>query len=147
MENFDDVIINKTESIRKCVARAREEYIADRDSFLKNFSRQDAAILNIQRGCEQAIDLANHIVKLLRLGVPNEARDSFEFLFRKQIISEDLSNKLNKMIGFRNVAIHEYQDLNLNILVSVIEKNLDDLLEFCKVILQQQAAISKKNKN
>jgi uncharacterized protein YutE (UPF0331/DUF86 family) len=145
MKKIDDIIINKTESIRKCIDRAREDYFSGKEDFFNDFTRQDSSILNIQRACEQAIDLANHVVKLLKAGVPNESRDSFEFLFREKIITEDLAEKLKRMIGFRNVAIHQYQELNVNILVSVIEKNLDDLLEFAQVILKQHDQIIIQN--
>ena len=47
----DDVLINKAATIERCVARAREEYFRDPGSFGTDFTRQDAAILNIQRAC------------------------------------------------------------------------------------------------
>lgn len=135
MKNFDDVVINKVTSIRHRIARAREEYGSNKADFLANFTKQDAAMLNINRACEQAIDLANHIVKLRGLGVPNEARDSFTLLAKAQIIEENLEEKLHKMIDFRNLLIHEYEDLNIDIVAKVIEKNLDDLLLFADVVL------------
>jgi hypothetical protein len=69
MKNFDDVIINKTESIRRCVERAREEYLADRSNFLENFSRQDAAMMNIQRGCEQDYQLGKSRCSLIKIRI------------------------------------------------------------------------------
>ena len=54
----DDVLINKAATIERCVQRAREEYFSNPATFATNFSRQDAAILNIQRACEAAIDMA-----------------------------------------------------------------------------------------
>ena len=54
---MDDVIINKAATIERCVARAREEYAYDPTTFSTNYSRQDAAILNILRACEAALDL------------------------------------------------------------------------------------------
>lgn len=138
MKNFDDVLINKITSIRKCVARAREDYVFDKKGFFANFTQQDSVILNINRACEQAINLANHIVKLRKLGVPNEARDAFNFLVKVKIIDEELAQKMRKMIGFRNISIHEYEKLNIDIVVSVIEERLDDILRFADVILDQQ---------
>jgi len=137
MKNFDDVIINKTESIRRCVERAREEYLADRDNFLENFSRQDAAMMNIQRGCEQAIDLANHVVRLLRIGSPANASDSFDMLVKAKVINRDLADRMDDMIGFRNTVVHEYQEINFNIVVAVLEKDADDLLKFGESIRKQ----------
>ncbi len=142
MKNFDDVIINKSDSIRKCVGRVREIFSdVGEDKFREDHFAQDSALLNIQRACEQAVDLANHVVKLRKLGVPNEARDSFEFLFRAKIIDQNLSEKMKKMIGFRNIVVHDYQSINIDIAISVIVKSLDDLLEFCDVILSQHRSL------
>jgi RecB family exonuclease len=60
---MNDIIINKVQSIQRCIERAREEYSLAGDNFSNDYSRQDAAILNITRSCEQAIDLANHVIK------------------------------------------------------------------------------------
>ena len=58
----------------------------------------------------------------------------FEILFSNEIIDEDILNKLKNMIGFRNIAVHNYQKLNLDILQKVIENNLEDFNEFIYVI-------------
>lgn len=141
MQKLDDVIINKTESIRRCVEGAREDYFSAREDFLTNFMRQNSAILNMQRGCEQAIDLATYIITLLRLGAPSETRDVFLILSRKQIISDDLAQRMCQMVGFRNTIVHEYQKIDLKIVIAVIQKNLDDLLEFAELVLKQHDKI------
>src|SRR5690606_35044868 len=64
----DDVLINKAATIERCVKRAREEYEADTTSFAANFSRQDAAILNIQRACEAALDMGHYLIRRDQLG-------------------------------------------------------------------------------
>ncbi|WP_174999372.1 hypothetical protein [Rugamonas aquatica] len=51
----DDVILNKAATIERCVARAREEYLKNPATFGADHTRQDAAILNIQRACEAAL--------------------------------------------------------------------------------------------
>lgn len=60
---MNDIVINKIQNIQRCVRRAREEYQADRDGFAANYTRQDAALLNIVRACETVIDLANHVIR------------------------------------------------------------------------------------
>ncbi len=59
----DDVLVNKAATIERCVAQAREEYAANPVTFLTNFTRQDAAILNIQRACEAALDMGQHLIR------------------------------------------------------------------------------------
>ena len=76
----DDVLLNKAASIERCVARVKEEYAADPATFAVNFSRQDAAILNIQRACEAALDMGQHLIRRDKLGLPQSARDVFVLL-------------------------------------------------------------------
>ncbi len=76
----DDVLINKAATIERCVARVREDYSAGRKLFANNYTRQDAAILNIQRACEAALDMGQHLVRQEKLGVPQSARDVFALL-------------------------------------------------------------------
>ena len=60
---MNDIVISKINSIQRCIERARAEYGAGTQSFETDYTRQDAVMLNILRACEQAIDLANHIIK------------------------------------------------------------------------------------
>lgn len=135
----DDVLMNKAAMIERCVARAREEYFSDPSSFATNFSRQDAAILNIQRACEAALDMGQHLIRRERLGVPQSARDVFALLAQGGWIDVLLAEGLKRMVGFRNIAVHDYQSLQLPITVAIIEKHLDEFLQYSKAILQRNA--------
>lgn len=133
----DDVLINKAASIERCVARAREEYAAAAGNFAKDFTRQDAAILNIQRACEAALDMGQHLIRRDKLGVPQSARGVFELLAQAAWIDAALADALKKMVGFRNIAVHDYQSLLLPIAVSVITQHLDEFLQFSAAILRR----------
>ena len=135
----DDVLINKAATIERCVLRAREEYFSEPATFATNFSRQDAAILNIQRACEAALDMGQHLIRRDRLGVPQSARDVFALLARAGRIEHVLSEGLQRMVGFRNIAVHDYQSLQLPITVAIIEKHLDEFLQYSKALLQHDA--------
>jgi hypothetical protein len=60
----NDVIINKTATIERCLQRFNVEYGEAGDNLSTDFTRQDSIVLNLQRACEASIDLANHINKL-----------------------------------------------------------------------------------
>ena len=134
---MDDVILNKVAIIEKCIKRIKEEYIGSEHEFETNFTKQDSIILNIQRACEATIDLAAHLIRLNNLGIPQKTRDVFVFLEEGKIISQDLSKRLQKMVGFRNIAVHDYQAINVKIVKSIIEKNLVDFFEFTRLILEK----------
>lgn len=133
---MNDIVINKIQSIQRCTQRAREEYRNDPGGFDTNYTRQDAAILNILRACEQAIDLANYIIKTYKMGVPATSAESFQLLEKKSVISIDLAEKLRKMISFRNTITHEYHRMDLLIVKAVIVSGLDDLIAFGDCILE-----------
>ena len=135
----DDVLLNKAATIERCVLRAREEYFSDPATFATNFSRQDAAILNIQRACEAALDMGQHLIRRDRLGVPQSARDVFALLAQAGRIEPPLAEGLQRMVGFRNIAVHDYQSLQLPITIAIIEKHLDDFLQYSKALLLRDA--------
>ncbi|QXH94725.1 DUF86 domain-containing protein [Pseudomonas ogarae] len=138
----DDVLINKAASIERCVARVREEYEKDPATFATDFTRQDSAVLNIQRACEAALDMGQHLIRRERLGGPQSARDTFELLFQGAWVEEGLVKNLKNMVGFRNIALHNYQALQLPIMVAIITGQLDDFLAFSTFILRKDAAES-----
>lgn len=130
----DDVIVGKAQIVERCVKRAREEFAASSD-FSTDYTRQDAAILNVERACEACIDIANRIIRLRGLGTPASSRDAFAVLTDAKLIEPILADRLNRMVGFRNLAVHQYHKLDIAIVQAVIQKNLDDLLEFSSLAL------------
>lgn len=129
-----DVILNKISTIERCVKRINEEYANHPDN-LENYTKQDSIVLNIQRACEASIDIAMHAVAEKKLGIPQTSRDAFELLAKNKVITEDIAFKMKAMVGFRNIAVHDYQDINLDIVKAIIEKHLQDYKDFTKQIL------------
>lgn len=131
---MNDVVINKMQSIQRCVARAREEYEKDPATFDSDYTRQDAAVLNILRACEQAIDLANYVIRQHKMGVPTASADSFALLQQQGVITDELRRKMTTMVHFRNLLVHQYQQMNLEIVQTVIASGLGDLLQLSDTV-------------
>lgn len=133
----DDVLLNKVATIERCVRRVREEYAAAGPNFATDYSHQDAAILNIQRACEAALDIAHHLIRAQKLGIPQSARDAFEILTQAGLIQSPLADAMKKMVGFRNIAVHDYQSLLLPITVNIIQSHLDEFLQYTAALITQ----------
>ena len=125
----NDVILNKIETIERCVNRIKEVYNNNPEN-LNDYTKQDSVILNIQRACEASIDLAMHIVSEKKLGIPQNSRDSFEVLSANNIIDDELNKKMKSMVGFRNIAVHDYKSINLKIIEIIIESHLKDFSDY-----------------
>ena len=122
----NDVLINKAATIQRCIVRINEVYLQiNRD--LKNYvTEQDSIVLNLQRACEASIDLANIVIRAKKLGIPQSSRDSFKILNANDVIDESLTKNLQNMVSLRNIAVHDYQELNLDIVQYVVEQRLND---------------------
>lgn len=134
MEN-KAVLLNKYESIEKCIKRINEEYENNKEN-LYDYRRMDCIVLNLQRACEITIDIAMYIISTKKLGLPQTKKEAFDILEKNNIISKELSKNLKAMVGFRNIAIHEYKQIDEEILQDVIENHLNDLINFARKMYQ-----------
>jgi uncharacterized protein YutE (UPF0331/DUF86 family) len=126
----DDVIYNKAAIIERCIRRIKEEYSQSPD--LGNPSHVDAMTLNIERACQAAIDIAMHVVAMNHLGIPQGSAEAFDLLKKAGLLEEPLCHSLRAMTGFRNVAIHEYQELDMEVLHYIAREGYRDFIRFCK---------------
>lgn len=136
---MDDIVLNKAETIERCVQRVREVYADDTSAFRRDLTRQESVLLNLQRACEAAIDLAMHLVRLDRSGIPKTSREAFDLLERSGTVPATLATPMRSMVGFRNVAVHDYRRLDLDVVESIVERHLDDLLAFARLALRRRS--------
>jgi uncharacterized protein YutE (UPF0331/DUF86 family) len=120
--------LNKAAIIERALRRMKEEYNAD--PTLGNFTHVDAMILNIERACQSAIDLALHLVAAHHLGVPQTSAEAFILLEKSGRITPKSARAMVGMTGFRNVAVHQYQTLEMDILRAVATKEYLSLITF-----------------
>jgi len=133
---IDNVILNKTATVERCIQRIEQEYNGFESEFESNFTKQDSIILNLERLAQAAIDLAAHLVKVKKLGIPQENRQLFQMLEKEGIINKELSRSLQAMVGFRNLAVHQYQEINLKIVRNIIETRLHVFKDFTTIALK-----------
>lgn len=131
-----DIVFEKTKQIQNCLRRIQEVTGGDPKS-LNDIDHQDIFVLNLQRAVQAAIDLAAHVIADEGLGLPSELKENFVILEKNKIISADLSDKLQRMVGFRNIAVHDYQSIDVDILKQVLTAHLGDLEAFYTSTLRQ----------
>ena len=130
----DDVVIQKLASIERCLAAVRR-YVADDVARLEDPMVLDAVVLNLQRACEQAIDAACREVSRRGLGVPTDSADAFTILERERILTAPVAERMRRMVGFRNVAVHEYRRLDPAVVRTVVAHRLGDFEALCRELV------------
>ena len=128
----DDVSLNKAAIIERCIRRIHQEYKADPE--LDNYTHQDALILNIERGCQACIDLAMHIIAKEHLGIPQSSGEAFTLLHKAGLIDKKLECSMRSMTGFRNIAVHQYQQMNLDLVREIALNKWRDMVNFCRAL-------------
>ena len=130
-----DIVQAKVAIVQRCLKRIKNVTGLD-PSKLDDLDTQDIFALNLQRAVQATIDLAAHVVGAEGLGLPRDLRENFRFLANNRIISQELCVRMEKMVGFRNIAVHEYQTLDIEVLKSILSGNLRDLENFYAALIE-----------
>jgi len=123
-----DLVAKKLARIVTCLHELRTMASVDR---LRDDVREKRFVEHtLQIAIQSALDVASHIASDQRLGEPETNRALFQLLARTDVISTDLSHRLAEMAGFRNVLVHGYDDVQVQIVEDVVRNHLGDLDEF-----------------
>jgi uncharacterized protein YutE (UPF0331/DUF86 family) len=131
-----DVVLAKISVIDRCLQR-----IADvrgpRGAALLPIDVEDITVLSITRAAQAAIDLGAHVASTEGYGLPTSVAETFSLLANNGVIPHDLADRLRKMVGFRNIAVHNYQTIEPAIVESIIRTHLADLQPFAAMVARR----------
>ena len=124
-----DAILSKISIVQNCLKMIQRATSLDPKN-LDDAMLQDVFVLNIQRAVQACIDMAHLMISEKGLKLPTTYKEAFLILAKEKFISDKSASKMGKMCGFRNIAIHDYQSLDIAILKSILINNLKDFEEF-----------------
>lgn len=90
----------------------------------------------LQMMIETCVDIAGHVISDRKYRVPGSYAETFEILHDNKILSDDLSESMQKMAKFRNIVVHHYDKVDSEIVVGILDRNLDDFLKYRDAIVQ-----------
>ncbi len=128
-----DVVLAKAEAVDHCLGRIAEIHAADRG--LLPIDVEELTTLNLQRAAQAVIDLATHVVATEGYGIPETVAESFTLLEKHGVLTAKLAGRLRKMVGFRNIAVHEYEEVNPDVVQAIVDHHLDDFRSFTAAVL------------
>ena len=133
---MEEVVLVKIESIEKCINRVKQKAEESNYDF-EDPDIQDIVVINLQRGIQQSIDLAMFLVSELKLGIPRDSVGAFELLLENGYIDDEIFKSMKGMVGFRNVAVHQYQSIDYTIVEVVVKKHLGDFTKYIRSIIEK----------
>jgi uncharacterized protein YutE (UPF0331/DUF86 family) len=124
-----DIVLAKVATIDRCLARIADVRGNPTRSLLP-IDLEEITVLNLTRATQAAIDLATHVVASEGFGLPDSVAGAFALLEKNGVIDAELSGRLRRMVGFRNIAVHDYQTLDPQVVDAIVERHLGDLRGF-----------------
>ncbi|MEI8033219.1 MAG: DUF86 domain-containing protein [Chlorobiaceae bacterium] len=132
------VIEQKLESLRKAIARVNDKCPSDAATLARDIDAQDILSVNLIRAVQICVDIAAHLVSGLESAAPETMGQIFDVLSEAGIISADLAGRMKKAVGFRNLAVHNYDAINWTIVYEIAHNHLSDFQAFAQAVLKQK---------
>ena len=134
------ILAQKMESLRRCIQRINDKTPAKVDELIKDPDIQDILVLNLTRAVQLCVDIGSHIISETDAKAPSTMGDVFVSLGNLGVISTQTSESMRKAVGFRNVAVHNYDVIKWEIVFAICEKSLTDFRQFAKEIASYSPA-------
>ena len=129
-----DVINRKLESLRHCIARITSKMPIAREVLQSNYDLQDIIALNLERAVQICVDIAAHVISETEMPPPSTMAEGFARLAELQILPLQLAESLQKAVAFRNILVHNYTDINWDIVTDIVTHRLTDFVQFAQAI-------------
>ena len=129
------VIEEKLISLNRCLDRIKLHTPATVEALQTDFDAQDIISLNLQRAVQISVAIAAHILTEQLHEQTSTMAETFLALSKHGLLDSHLASRLAKAVGFRNIAVHEYDTLDMNILYSIITNEIGWFYEYADTVL------------
>ncbi len=134
-----EVIEQKLESLRRCLQRVADKCPSDPETLGRDPDLQDIISLNLTRAVQLCVDIGAHLIAGMEIPPPDTMGQTFDALVETGVIHEKLAMQLKKAVGFRNIAVHNYKEIDWTITHAIARHHLGDFTEFAKAIASRLA--------
>jgi len=129
-----EVIEQKLESLRRCLRRIETKCPTDAATLVADIDLQDIISLNLSRAVQISVDIGAHLIAGMEVPPPDSMGQTFDLLAQEGVLNVELASNLKKAVGFRNIAVHNYESINWDIVHSIVKYHLADFSKFAKIV-------------
>jgi uncharacterized protein YutE (UPF0331/DUF86 family) len=135
--NLDSKMVQaRLDIIERNIQFLKEYMDIDEDQFLGSYKDIQAVKHSLFEVIESCIDIAAHIIAVRGLQRPESYSDTFRILKNAKIVGKELGEKLEKMTRFRNILVHNYEDIDNSRVIQYVKRNLDDVTDYVACIVK-----------
>ena len=130
-----EVIEQKIESLRRCVDRVRLKTPATAAILAGDPDAQDILTLNLTRAVQLCVDIGAHLIAVKDKPAPDTMGQTFDVLTDMGVLSAELAVRMKKAVGFRNIAVHNYEAIDWEIAHAIAVRHIDDFSAFASAVV------------
>lgn len=130
-----EIVKAKLESLIRCISRIEGRRPESPGALAEDLDSQDIITLNLERAVQLCVDIGSHILLDYDMPSPDSMAGVFKTLGKAGVIDTDLANRMARAAGFRNIAVHQYEAIDWDIVFSIVSYRLDDFRAFAAAIM------------
>jgi len=131
------IVTARIGQIERCLGRSERKRPESLDDFRHDQDSQDILIFNLIQALQGCIDLAAHIVSDEGFGMVGSTNEFFYLLEEQEIITPELTEKMVRAVGFRNLCVHEYGRVDLDRVYDIAAEGSSDIREFLRMVVRK----------
>lgn len=131
-----NIVLRKLSAVGEYLEQIREFSDITLDNYRSNWRTQRIVERTLQMMIETCADIANHIISDRNMRIPTSYSDTFKVLLENNAIDKELFSVMEKMAKFRNIVVHQYEEVDAEIVIIILRKHLDDFVRFREAILR-----------
>ena len=101
-----------------------------------DYDRQDILAVNLERAVQASVDVASHIIAGAAGGSPETMGECFERLADMGVLDAPTATRMQKAVGFRNIAVHEYDEIDWDIVFAIVTRDIGGFRVFARMVLR-----------
>jgi len=129
-----EVVEQKLESLRRCLRRVEEKCPSNPQTLARDADLQDIITVNLTRAVQLCVDIGTNVIAGLEVSPPNTMGETFDILAQTDVIDDKLARQLKNAVGFRNIAVHNYEEIDWNIVHAIARHHQNDFTQFAAAI-------------
>jgi len=131
----NELIEQKLESLRRCLQRIQEKCPSSAEVLTRDIDLQDIVSINLTRAIQLCVDIGAHLIANKDTPPPNTMGQTFDMLAELGVINTELATRMKKAVGFRNIAVHNYEAINWQIVHAIATSHLNDFKGFAQAVV------------
>lgn len=133
----NELIEQKLESLRRSLRRIQGKCPSSAKTLASDPDLQDIVVLNLTRALQLCVDIGTHLISGMDTPPPSTMGQTFDLLAEIGIINTELAIRMKKAVGFRNIAVHNYEAINWQIVHAIATSHLNDFKDFAQAVARK----------